>query len=336
MAETLKPPGRLYKYRAFSHRLLDMLVADELFYANPGDFNDPLDSRPSLETDLSAAELEQVLSRLVEQRTKAEMTAAAKAIKYRGPRTIEHIARHSRNQAEQLLREVEYNADNPIYEMADPAKFLLGEYLEEELLRRYHSGIVSFGARATCPLMWSHYGDQHRGICAGYSVPAAAADGLHKMTYGGSRSVKASDVAAMDGDGAARRRVDDAVLLRKAGSWRYEREWRLIGDRGAQPSPLELEEVVFGMRCPLTVKFTIVRALEDRGRPVMFYEMHEVAGTFELRKRRVDTGELCASLPRRSRDVFDAFENLDDLPMPPVQGASRAGAGEEDAMGIIK
>lgn len=310
-------PTRLYKYRAFSNRLLDMLVDDELYYANPSDFNDPLDSRPTLAADLDVHQLEQLLSRLVEQRTKAEMTAAGKAIKYRGPRTIDHIARHSRTKAAQLIREVEYAAGNPIYEVMDPHSFLLGQYLEEELLRRYDRGIVSFGSRATCPLMWSHYGDQHRGICAGYSVPADATDQLHKINYGGSRNVKASDVAAMDTDSDARRRVDEAVLLRKAAGWRYEREWRLIGARGSQPSPLELEEVVFGIRCQPTVKYAIVKALEDRRRPVQFDEMHEVPGTFQLRKRRLDVDELGRSLPRRSRDALESFENLDDIPPPP-------------------
>ncbi|MCO6388539.1 DUF2971 domain-containing protein [Aliihoeflea sp. 40Bstr573] len=316
MSKQPNRPTRLYKYRAFSNRLLDMLVDDELYYANPSDFNDPLDSRPTLAADLDVHQLEQVLSRLVEQRTKEEMTAAAKAIKYRGPRTIDHIARHSRTKADQLVREVEYAAGNPIYEVMDPHKFLLGRYLEEELLRRYDRGIVSFGSRATCPLMWSHYADQHRGICAGYSVPADATDQLHKINYGGSRNVRASDVAVMDTDTDARRRVDEAVLLRKAASWRYEREWRLIGTRGSQPSRLELEEVVFGIRCKPTVKFAIVKALENRRRPVRFSEMHEVSGTFLLRKRRLDVDELGMSLPRRSRDALEAFENL-DIPLPP-------------------
>ncbi len=317
MSKQPNTPTRLYKYRAFSNRLLDMLVEDELYYANPSDFNDPLDSRPTLAADLDVHELEHLLSRLVTQRTKAEMTAAANAIKYRGPRTLDHIARHSRNKAAQLVSQVEYSAGNPIYDVMDPHRFLLRQYLEEELLRRYDRGIVSFGSRATCPLMWSHYGDQHRGICAGYSVPADATDQLHKINYGGSRNVKASDVAAMDINADARRRVDEAVLLRKAASWRYEREWRLIGNRGSQPSPLELEEVVFGIRCQPTVKYAIVKALENRRRPVQFNEMHECPGTFQLRKRRLDVDELGVSLPRRSRDALEAFENLDDIPPPP-------------------
>jgi hypothetical protein len=84
--------------------------------------------------------------------------------------------------------------------------------------------------------MWSHYGDQHHGVCIGYSVPSDVGEDLHKVKYGGKRLVDASQVVAM-------------LDLRKAASWRYEQEWRLIGLRGLQDSPLELEEVIFGMRC---------------------------------------------------------------------------------------
>lgn len=306
-----KIPRRIYKYRGFSNLTLDMLVADNLFYADPSTFNDPLDTRPSLNTDLDVARLEAVLSRLVEQRVRAEMSAAAKTIKYRGPKTLEHIDRHSRRRAEQVIAEIAYNATNPEYEVGDPQLFLLGQYVEEELLRQYNKGIVSLAERATCPLMWSHYGDQHHGVCAGYSIPADAATNLHKIEYGGSRLVDASEISRMlNGDDVARRRVDRAVLLRKAASWRYEREWRLIGQRGLQDSPLELEEVIFGMRCKASVMYAVVRALEDRGRPVRYYEMREVRGTFQLRKFALNTDELAASLPRRSRSIIEAFEVL--------------------------
>lgn len=288
-----------------------MLVADELYYSDPADFNDPLDCRPTLEADLTNGELEQVLSRLREQRVLAEMQSAAKSLKYRGPKTIDHIARHSQKEASRLLDEIRYHATDPGYEVNNPLGWLLRQYIEEELLRRYDRGIVSFATRATCPLMWSHYGDQHNGVCAVYSVPPAAATDLKKIRYGGSRLVLASDVAVMNNNSAARIRVDEAVLLRKAASWRYEREWRLIGKRGSHDSPLELEEIVFGMRCKPTVKYTIVQALAKRTRPVRFSEMREMPGTFRLRKYTLDVDELSASFPRRSRSIYELIEDLD-------------------------
>lgn len=59
-------PKRIHKYRAFSSRVLDMRVADQLYFSDPADFNDPLDSRPNVEGDFADHELEHILSRLVE------------------------------------------------------------------------------------------------------------------------------------------------------------------------------------------------------------------------------------------------------------------------------
>lgn len=314
MAASVKTPNRLYKYRSFSNLTLEMLVSDTLYFADPSSFNDPLDTKPSLETDLGADQLAAILSRLVEQRSKDEMTAAAKTIKYRGPKTVEHIARHSRRVAEQLIERIRYEATNPDYEIADPEQYLFGQYVEAELLRRYNSGVVSLAERAVCPLMWSHYGDQHNGLCIGYSAPADALPGLHVIRYGGSRMVKASVVARMlDGDSAARTAVDGAVLLRKAMAWGYEKEWRLIGPRGVNGSPLEMEEVVFGMRCTAAVKYAVVKALEDRDRTVRFYEIREQPGRFTLVRRAMDTDELKVSFPHRARSIHEAFADLTDL-----------------------
>lgn len=307
-------PRRLYKYRSFSNLTLGMLVEDTVYFADPSTFNDPLDTKPALDTNIGANALEVILSQMIEARTQAEMAAAAKTIRYRGPKTLDHIARQSRKAAERLLVDIRYNATNPEYGMDDPERFLLGQYVQEELLRRYDKGVFSLAQRANCPLMWSHYGDQHRGLCLGYSVPQAATGDVQKIRYGGSRLVEASDVAAMmAGDSAARRRVDEAVLLKKAKPWAYEREWRLIGPRGEQNSPLELEEVIFGMRCPPAVIYAVIQAMANRDRTVRFFEIREEWSRFLLLKRTVNIDELRASLPRRQRSFDHIFDDLEDL-----------------------
>ncbi|MFC0804736.1 DUF2971 domain-containing protein [Ensifer sp. P24N7] len=314
-------PARIYKYRSFSNRTIEMLVEDQLFYADPSTFNDPLDTRPTLKADVDAVALQEMLRTFVERRTTAELEAAAKTIRYRGPKTVEHILKLGRQRAEKMLQEVAYNATNPDYEMEDPDVFLLRNYVERELLRQYEKGIVSLSERWQSPLMWSHYGDQHRGLCVGYSVPDDVGDSLRKVNYGGGRLVQASAVAAMlRGDAGAQRLVDDLVLLQKAPDWSYECEWRLIGRRGSQDSPLEMEEITFGMRCDLAVKYAIVRALEGRQRSVAFYEMHEDEGTFDLKRRVLDVAELGVSLPRRARHYLEVFDEIPDIEPPPPAG----------------
>ena len=305
-------PKRLFKYRALTNRTLDMIVSDEVYFADPSTFNDPLDTRPSLEVDVDNDKLEVVLRQLVERRINAEKTAAAKSIRYKGPRTVDHIERLSRRQADRLVKDIEYHASNPEYGGEKHKRFLLKHSIEDELLRQYDKGIVSLAARSSCPLMWSHYGDQHRGICIGYSIPDRVAENIHKVEYRGGRLVQAGKLVAMlEGSVSARLEVDEAVLLRKAGSWRYEHEWRLIGALGLARSPLEMEEIVFGMRCKGSTKYAVMKALEGREHEVKFFEIREVPGRFGLRKRAFrDKDELFVSYPVRAVSMYEDFADI--------------------------
>ncbi len=305
-------PKRLYKYRAFDSRTLNMLVDDEIYFADPQTFNDPLDTKPVIQVDILVEELEQVVRELVERRTTAEMRAAARAIAYKGPKTTTRIQMLSKLQAERRLADIDHNSTDPeLGHLPNPKIPLLSSAVENELLRQYDKGIFSLAERFTCPLMWSHYGDQHHGLCIGYSAPEDTHSNLHKVCYGGNRQVEASKVAEMlFGDVGAREHVDKAVLLRKARSWRYEREWRLIGRRGLNRSSLELEEVIFGMRCKESVKFAVLKALEGRCRSVKFYEIREAREDFRLKRYVLDIDELKAQFPRRTRSVHDAFTDV--------------------------
>lgn len=300
-----------YKYKKFDHQTLELLITDRLFFADPLTFNDPLDTRPYVEGDLPNTDLKEVLRRLIEQRTLAEMTAAAQSLKYRGPKTASHIEEQSRKRALRDISDIEYNASNPDYELDDPFQFLLVSEISTELLKQYNKGIVSFAGQADCPLMWSHYADQHNGLCIGYSIPANPPVELGTVTYGGTRMVRASDIAKMlDGDATAQKRVDAIVLFTKAKPWKYEHERRLIGERGLQDSPLELEEVIFGLRCPDTVKFAVVKALERRNPPATFYEMRESRNSFELTKCPLDLEEALAFWPRRSVSLLESIDAM--------------------------
>lgn len=137
-------PRTLADYRRLLNRdrVFELLLLDDLYFADPLGFNDPLDARPNLEPDLPVADLERVLTRLVVERTKAEMTTAAKSIRYTGPRTIDHIDQHSQASPARLIEDFRYNASDPYYEdLPDALQFLLANELEKELLKRYDRGI---------------------------------------------------------------------------------------------------------------------------------------------------------------------------------------------------
>lgn len=311
-------PKHLYKYRSFSARTVACLLSDEVFYALPESFNDPLDTKPSLRADSSIEELKEVLLYLVQQRLQAEMHAAARTIKYRGPKTIEHIKSHSLAQAQKKLDQAEYYATDPDYGLPpdEAHREILTRHIRTELMAQHGNGVFSLAKRFSCPLMWSHYGDEHRGLCIGYSIPDRAKGALHQVSYGGTRLIATSRIAAMlRGDEQAKEEVNAAVFLKKARDWKYEKEWRHLGPRGATASPFELTDITFGIRCPSTVKHAVISALAGRKVCIQFYEIHENSANFSLKRRKVDAGELAHIYPNRALDdwdISDAFDETDD------------------------
>jgi len=310
-------PNRLYKYRAFSSRLLDMLVDDKLYYANPSEFNDPLDCQATIDvTGANIETLENTLRSLINDRFNAEMSAAVKIIRISDQKDRIEIQQNSRKKTDKIIREIRYQAGNPQIKAADPHKFILKQHIEQELLQQYKNGVVSFSTLSKCPLMWSHYGDQHRGVCIGYSISKEMEENVHMVNYGGERNININDVAIQKIDTEASRRVDEGILLRKAKSWSYEHEWRLIGNRGLHPSNLEIEEVIFGIRCQPSVQYIISKSLQNHSRTLKFYEIFVKSGTFRLCKRHIDTSEIFSFLPKRSREHLEHFENLNDNTQP--------------------
>ncbi len=307
-----KLPDRIYRYRDSSVRTLEALVSDHLHYAAPNTFNDPLESRPSLEIDLDNSLLKKIYKTLVEKRISEEMRAAEKKMSAEFPDAIDHDEHSRRIDASSLIAALEYRAEYSDYDFEEYERHLLQSNIEEELLRQYEKGIVCFAQRDDCPLMWSHYGDQHRGICIGYSIPARARGEIHKVDYSSGRLIQASKVDAMlDEDQVAQREVDEAVLLRKAENWNYEQEWRLIGRQGLQNSLLELEEVIFGLKCTAATKFIVMQALSKRKRSAKFFEMREKSGVFDLSKNPLNYDhEMFTHFPVRYLSKLEAFASV--------------------------
>lgn len=282
-----------------------MLVSDKIFCADPSKFNDPLDARPILRSDWNVRELEELLRDLIAARVTAEMEAATRSLKIKIHTAKEHIQKLSLCEAERVIEKVRIVSD---LRKRDQITMLKND-IREELLKRYSEGVFCLAEKPDCPLMWSHYGDQHKGICVGYSVPEAAIYKVSKVTYDKKRIVAVRDIAAMlAGDDAAKQRVDHAVRFWKAFEWKYEKEWRVVGACGLVDNILELDEIIFGLRCEDEVKFSVIQAMKRRSRKVEFYEITENGRSSKLKKNKLEVDDFAPSFPVRSRDLDEFFE----------------------------
>lgn len=303
-----------YRYRGFSTNTLDSLCHDTLYFANPGTFNDPLDCSPTLEPDSSLEELRNLLSVLMRKRVRSEVLASLGQARVKGDGAAAHAEKRAISEATSELANIAYNATNPDYTVSqtEAEGWLLISEIERELRRHYERGVCCFSTTYTSPLLWSHYGDQHRGLCIGYGLDRQPKPDMRGVVYGGSRSVRTSILirALVDEDLNAKKELDRDVLLRKARGWNYEKEYRLLGAQGEQDSPLLLKEVTFGLRCPMSVVHAVVKSLAGRGESMRYFQMYEVRGRFTLRRSELDLHELAMYMPKIARSGLEVFGNL--------------------------
>jgi len=309
-------PKKIYRYQRFNTTAIESLSYDRLHFADPAAFNDPLDCQPRVESDSDKNTLRQLLTELVRRRVGAEASVSLKNAKLNSEKVAAHAKKLGEHAARSKLANIAYNATNPEYEATDEKAecWLLTTEIERELQRQYDRGVCCFSASMSNPLLWSHYGDQHRGLCIGYGLDRRPKPRLHKVIYGGRRTVLTSLVAQalIEEDPMAQKLLDRNILLRKASPWSYEREWRLLGIRGVQESVLSLKDVTFGLRCSSAVMHAVITALDSREDTVQFYEMYEVRGSFKLKRRLVDIDELRVDLPHTAQSCDEMFDPIDE------------------------
>ncbi|WP_024931086.1 DUF2971 domain-containing protein [Methylophilus sp. OH31] len=312
----MKAPKTFYKYRAFDTNTISSLCYDKLYFSNPGDFNDPLDCSPTIhrDRDSSIVDLERLFAFFTQKRIATEALEHIKSSKIKVSDSKGLAYRIGLRQTDKELARIAYMATdlNSFGENVDEnLAHLLINAIQEELSSFYERGVCCFSTTFSSPLLWSHYGQQHKGLCIGYTTERLPAPKPEKVVYGGKRSISTSTLckAFLEGDKATQTIVDRDVLLRKATGWKYEAEWRLIDKQGLQDSPMLMTEITFGLRCEPSIIHSVIKALEGRNN-VKYYEMYTVAHSFALRRKLVDIDELQHYLPVTAMSGYEMFGDI--------------------------
>jgi hypothetical protein len=299
-------PPFLYKYKAFSNFLLQELCGSEAYFASPTSFNDPLDSRPSIQDDLAAGDKHRLLTALYEEHEpKKDLTRVLDNFRY--------LATEYANGPEV---EAQYSRS---------VSFEISRLLQYEIGQR---GVLSLAERWNCPLMWSHYAHHHEGICLEYSTKDHVARNLLQVRYNTNRAISLDllfdwKVKKIPG---ARQRVLELAFLSKAEAWSYEKEWRILARQpGAYCTPIELAGIYFGDRCSSALQTVVVKTLYDSAPGLKFYRVNFDNLTFDLRRRELNVDEVihCGIFPSAAL-VFG--RNVSALPI----GVIPAGTAEPD------
>jgi hypothetical protein len=188
--------ARLYHYQRFDpDRLRQQLASNSIYLSNTKGFNDPWDCRPCF--DLTRLDEPAFYERQVQwfQRVDKERNTHLSA--------QEHEKRAAR------LRDDRAFLEHCIREMGG---------IEADIQGRYR--VYCLTTKPADTLMWSHYAENHTGICLEFRCDNAVLSSALKVLY--CEAYPSLDLADNDPQTVL------LPLLAKATDWSYEDEYRLI------------------------------------------------------------------------------------------------------------
>ncbi|MBD1385826.1 DUF2971 domain-containing protein [Mucilaginibacter rigui] len=140
--------------------------------------------------------------------------------------------------------------------------------------------ICCFSTKKDDTLMWSHYGDMHKGICCGFELPLISDTySLYPVNYISKIEKLNGLIPTSD--------IFHYWLTRKSSCWEYESEIRAIGrdlpDK-VNFEPEQLREIVFGCKVKdRDIEMQIKAVKKSRYKWITFKKMQIDKSTFGLR-----------------------------------------------------
>jgi len=184
------------------------------------------------------------------------------------------------------------------------------EYFDNAQKRLKKLGICSFSLKLEEPLLWSHYADEHRGICLVYqlSFDMATIPGAELITKRISRApvqygknpitdlmiIEASDPESSHYSENYKKDFLERLELipsnKKNECWSYEKEIRLIIDKeGVLPVPKNnLKQIIFGLNTSESDMDLIRQLVDNSGYSVKYRQMKRTKDDFGIEAVNMD------------------------------------------------
>jgi len=245
-------PRHLYKYKSLAgaakRHTRDLIVNQNLYLPAPADLNDPFECKPHLASSAAPDQQKRYVTELV-RRLNPEKT---------------------RTERKQIIRTLE--ADQPLFR----------ETMFKATAATFAAvGIYSLSSRSQDLLMWPHYADNHQGVCVRFDMQALIDAGHVPFPV-----IYADERPACDTILEEPVEWLNKAVLTKGRPWEYEREWRLIMNRGARTVlPLftpTVDGVLLGANISPDDREEVLRWTKEAGRPIVVAQASFHETSYEL------------------------------------------------------
>ncbi|MGB1269690.1 MAG: DUF2971 domain-containing protein [Flavobacteriaceae bacterium] len=265
-----KKSGIVYKYRNLidkNHRA--MLLKNEVYLSAPNDFNDPFDCKININHHL--LDTDEKKEFYIKKGTKENINLLIKNNK-----NIEE----EENKLRKNLRNIdEYQKE---YERRN------SKYINNSI------GVLSLSRRWNSILMWSHYGDYHKGYCIGFDEKVLIDSRCFE--YGGDVNYTPDfpEIHPLKNYDVMQKVFWQTHY--KAKEWEYEEEFRLTNlyfdktneelNRVVNVPENSIAEVIFGLNSEKDNKTEIIKECKSRNIPV--YQLFKDNYKFEIKRKLIN------------------------------------------------
>ena len=236
-------PNKLYKYRHLNTYTIQTIVNSVVCFTMPDSLNDPFDCR-----------LRPTSYEGTDEEYRAYFT---------------NLWKHKPDEPTDVARRVD---EVIITKQAHrDSKYMDERWDEVQGSVNKRRGVFCLAADPANILMWSHYGDSHRGCCLEFSTNASVFKAARKVDYPTSYpNHRFLDFVGND------ERLLNLTIFTKANLWEYEKEWRVLdAGKGAGLYSFEqdaLTGIIFGYLMPLEQKMLLHKLVKNRNPPVQLYQ----------------------------------------------------------------
>lgn len=222
----------LYKYLPWSKRTKDILTTERIWYSKVTEFDDPFEGIYNIKSDASP---ESLIALAIKQKVK-------------GGFTWNQISSFIRDN---IVGDTHIDFMGNIDGLNIQKSFIdkIDNLIETALQNFENIGVLSLSEDPRSILMWTHYANQHKGICIEfrreYGEPST--DDIHcrPVTY-----AQRYPVPGMDDLLKEDHLLTDKVVFTKSIDWAYEKEWRVWKDVGGKlyPTPGPIKSIILGQK----------------------------------------------------------------------------------------
>ena len=293
-----EPPSKLHKFKTFNVNTLKMLHQGTAYYADPKTFNDPLDCNPEIDADISLEMIEEIIRVIWPNHT----------LPYAFGKTAEQVISETKHHI--------FNQNGDDFISVDDStqryRRQLSSYILDSIKNEIGvSGVFSLSEEWKNVLMWSHYAEDHKGICIEFDTYWRNYYEIIKINYHGSRVMKLSDIYKwkVHKDSDAERTLYDQYYSNKSSDWKYEKEWRVLSKHiKEEPAPFYIGAIYFGLRSDIAVKSAIYNLFSPT-QSITFYQMFTLPNGFGLQRRELDCEDknYLANTALSTQDTARAF-----------------------------